>query len=320
MAWRRGQAYSQDLRDRVLAAVDGGMATRQAAQTFQVSVSYIYKALIRRRQTGESGPNPNRGHRPRKLSPAREAALAAQIEAHPDITLARLQTWLLAEHDVRLSNGAMWAAAKRLGLSYKKSLQAAEQERPDVAARRRIWRAAQRYVDPERLVFLDETGLNTKMTRLYGRAPIGQRLKAAVPFGHWKTITFVAALRLEGVTAPWVLDKAMDGEAFRIYAARVLALTLKPDDIVVMDNLPAHKVAGIAEAITAKRAQLFYLPPYSPDMNPIEMAFAKLKAMLRQDPARSVDALWRRIGQLLARFTTDECANYFNAAGYQHSM
>ena len=189
-----------------------------------------------------------------------------------------------------------------------------------MAVRRRIWRAAQRYVDPERLVFLDETGLNTKMTRLYGRAPIGRRLKASVPFGHWKTITFVAALRLEGVTAPWVLDKAMDGEAFRIYAAHVLAPTLKPDDIVVMDNLPAHKVAGIAEAITARRAQLFYLPPYSPDMNPIEMAFAKLKALLRQDPARSVDALWRRIGQLLANFNTDECANYFNAAGYQHSM
>ncbi len=189
-----------------------------------------------------------------------------------------------------------------------------------MAARRRVWRAAQSYVDPERLVFLDETGVNTKMTRLYGRAPIGRRLKASAPFGHWKTITFVAALRLEGVTAPWVLDKAMDGEAFRIYAARVLAPTLKPDDIVVMDNLPAHKVAGVAEAITARHAQLFYLPPYSPDMNPIEMAFAKLKALLQQNPARSVEALWRRIGELLGSFSTDECANYFQAAGYQHSI
>ena len=120
MAWRRGQAYSQDLRDRVLAAVDGGMSVRQAAQTFQVSISYIYKALIRRRRTGQSGPNPNRGHRPRKLSPDQEAALAAQIEAHPDITLAQLQAWLLTELDVRLSNGAVWAAVKRLGLSFKK--------------------------------------------------------------------------------------------------------------------------------------------------------------------------------------------------------
>lgn len=121
MAWCRGQSYSQDLRDRVLAAVDGGMAVRQAARTFQVSISYIYKALIRRRHTGESGPNPNRGHRPRKLTPEQEAALAARIEAQPDVTLARLQDWLLAEHDVRLSNGAMWSAVKRLGLSFKKN-------------------------------------------------------------------------------------------------------------------------------------------------------------------------------------------------------
>ena len=120
MAWRRGQTYSQDLRDRVLAAVDGGVAARQVARTFQVSVSYIYKALIRRRLTGDSRPNPQRGHRARKLSPAQEAALAARIEVDPEITLARLRDWLLAEHGVRLSNGAMWAAVKRLDLSFKK--------------------------------------------------------------------------------------------------------------------------------------------------------------------------------------------------------
>lgn len=158
------------------------------------------------------------------------------------------------------------------------------------------------------------------MTRLYGRAPRGRRLIAKAPFGHWKTITFVAALRLNGVTAPWVLDGPMDGEAFRAYVSHVLAPTLHRDDIVVMDNLPAHKVAGIRETITARRAQLFYLPPYSPDMNPIEMAFSKLKLLLRQNPARTIDALWRRIGTLIDAFTPTECANYFQAAGYQHSM
>lgn len=158
------------------------------------------------------------------------------------------------------------------------------------------------------------------MTRLYGRAPRGQRLKAKAPFGHWKTVTFVAALRLGAITAPWVLDGPMDGDAFRAYVSRVLAPTLHRDDIVVMDNLPAHKVAGIGEMITAKCAQLFYLPPYSPDMNPIEMAFSKLKSLLRQNPARTIDALWRRIGKLLETFTPEECANYFHAAGYQHSM
>lgn len=247
MPWRRGQWSSQDLRDRVLSAVDAGTPVYPVAKSFAESVSYIYKALSRRRTTGDSGANPNRGHRPRKLTPAQEPALAARIAAAPDITLARLQDWLLAEHAVRLSNGAMWAAVQRLGLSFKKRLRAAGQNRPDVAARR--------FVDPERLVFIDETGANTKMTRLYGRAPKGERLKAKAPFGHWKTMTFVAALRCSdvgvGVTAPWVLDGPpggpMDGEAFRTWVRHVLAPTLEPGDIVVMDNPPAHKVAGIRQ-------------------------------------------------------------------------
>lgn len=129
------------------------------------------------------------------------------------------------------------------------------------------------------------------MTRLYGRAPVGERCHDAVPFGHWKTMTFIAGLRLGGMTAPWVIDGAMDGDAFRVYVRDVLAPTLRPGDVVVLDKLPAHKVAGIREAIAARHAQIFYLPPYSPDMNPIEMAYSKLKALLRQEPARTVDAL-----------------------------
>jgi transposase len=186
-----------------------------------------------------------------------------------------------------------------------------------VAARRRVWRAAQPFIDPERLVFLDETGVNTKMARLYGWAPIGERCRDSAPFGHWKTMTFIAGLRLSGLTAPWVLDGPMDGQAFRVYIAEVLAPTLTRGDVVVLDNLPAHKVAGIRQAIAARRAQIFYLPPYSPDMNPIEMAFAKLKALLRQDPARTVDVLVQRIGGVLDGFHPTECANFFHAAGYQ---
>ena len=137
------------------------------------------------------------------------------------------------------------------------------------------------------------------MTRLYGRARRGERVKGAAPFGHWKTMTFVAALRLDGITAPWLLDGAMDGAAFRTYVERVLAPALKPGDIVVMDNLPAHKVAAVREAFARAGAQVFYLPPYSPDMNPIELAFSKLKALLRHNPARTIDALWRRLGTVL---------------------
>jgi transposase len=201
----------------------------------------------------------------------------------------------------------------------KKALRAAEQDRPDVAARRKIWKAAQPFIDPDKLIFLDETGVNTKMVRLYGWARIGERCRDSAPFGHWKTMTFVAGLRLSGITAPWVLDGPMNGRALEVYVRQVLAPTLRRGDILVLDNLPAHKVVGIREAVTQRRAQLFYLPPYSPDLNPIEMAFAKLKALLRQDPARTVNGLIERIGKPLECFLPSECANFFKAAGYQHS-
>ena len=158
------------------------------------------------------------------------------------------------------------------------------------------------------------------MTRLYGRALRGRRLLAKAPFGHWKTTTFVAALRRDGLTAPMVLDGPMTGQAFLAYVEQVLIPTLKPDDIVVMDNLPAHKIAAVRAAIEAAGAQLFLLPPYSPDMNPIEMAISKIKTLLRQAGERTRDALWHRIGTLLDQFTPQECANYFRAAGYGDSM
>ena len=154
------------------------------------------------------------------------------------------------------------------------------------------------------------------MTRLRGRAPRGQRLVAAVPHGHWKTSTFVAALRTTGLTAPLVIDGAMNGEVFRAYVEQILAPTLSPGDIVIMDNLGSHKVAGVREAIERCGATLVYLPPYSPDLNPIEQAFAKLKALLRKIAARTVATLWDALGDLLNRFTARECANYLANAGY----
>lgn len=152
-------------------------------------------------------------------------------------------------------------------------------------------------------MFIDETGASTKMARLYGRAPRGQRCRAPVPHGHWKTTTFVGALRLEGMTAPMVLDGAMNGPAFLAYVEQVLAPTLQPGDIVVMDNLPAHKLAEVRDAIHAAGAELRFLPPYSPDFNPIEMAFSKLKAFLRKAATRTRDDLWRAIGKGIDTFT-----------------
>lgn len=174
-------------------------------------------------------------------------------------------------------------------------------------------------MNPARLVFIDETWATTNMTRRYGRAPRGERVIASVPHGHWKTSTFVAGLRLEGMTAPLVIDGAMNGATFLAYVEQFLAPTLKPGDLVVMDNLPSHKVAGVREAIEARGAQLIYLPPYSPDLNPIEQAFAKLKALLRKAAARSVEALWNVIGESLSRYSPTECENYLADAGYRRS-
>ena len=165
-------------------------------------------------------------------------------------------------------------------------------------------------------MFIDETAVTTKMVRHYGRSPRGERLVASVPHGHWKTLTFIAALRFKGMTAPYVIDGAMDGPAFIAYVEQVLAPTLKKGDTVFMDNLRTHKVEGVREAIEAVGAKLRYLPAYSPDLNPIEMAFAKLKAALRKGAKRTVDALIKLIGRLVKTFAPDECANYFRYAGY----
>ena len=166
------------------------------------------------------------------------------------------------------------------------------------------------------MVFLDETWASTNMARRYGRAPRGERLRVGVPHGHWKTTTFVAGLRSSGIVAPFVLDGAINRTAFEIYVAKVLVPELSPGDVVVMDNLSSHKGPQVRVMIEAAGASLLYFPPYSPDFNPIENAFAKLKAMLRKTAARTVSSLWDAIGRLIDTFTPAECANYLAAAGY----
>jgi transposase len=185
-----------------------------------------------------------------------------------------------------------------------------------VAAARQDWKAGQAALDAKSLVFVDETGTSTKMVRTRGRCRRGRRLIGKAPWGHWKTTTFTAALRCDGLVAPFVLDGPMNGEAFLVYVETILALSLSKGDIVVIDNLPAHKVAGVRTAIEARGAFLLYLPPYSPDLNPIEMAFAKLKAMLRKAAARTRDSLWDAIADVLSAFTPAECANFLAHAGY----
>lgn len=171
-------------------------------------------------------------------------------------------------------------------------------------------------LDPKRLVFIDETWTKTNMTRTRGWWRRGKRLMAKVPHGHWQTMTFLAALRHDAITAPCVLDGPINGESFAAYVEQILAPTLRPGDIVVMDNLGSHKGDAIRKTIQAAGARLLFLPAYSPDLNPIEQVFAKLKTLLRKAEERTVESVWRRVGALLERFTPSECANYFRNAGY----
>lgn len=185
---------------------------------------------------------------------------------------------------------------------------------------REAWFANQDALDPDRLVFLDETAAATNMARRYGWAPRGQRCRIAVPQGHYKTTTVTAALRADGLCALDLADGATNGGRFRAYVTDTLAPVLRPGDTVILDNLTAHKVAGVREAIEAAGARLLYLPPYSPDFNPIEQIFSKLKRLLRTAAARTVPDLWAAIRHALARFTAQECRNCLTAAGYENDV
>lgn len=183
-------------------------------------------------------------------------------------------------------------------------------------SRRWAWFEGQIDLDPERLLFVDESWASTNMTRRHGRCPRGERLRMSVPHGHWKTTTFIAGLRNSGIVAPFVIDCPVNRDIFETWVEKVLVPDLRPGDIVIMDNLSSHKGPRVRDLIEAAGAELRYLPPYSPDFNPIENAFAKLKALLRREAARTIEALWSAIGRLIDLITPAECVNMFAAAGY----
>ena len=199
----------------------------------------------------------------------------------------------------------------------KKTGHAAEQEREDVAEKRLAWFEIQPDLDPRRLYFIDETGVSTKMARRYGRAPKGERCRAPLPHGHWMTTTFVGALSMRGIEAPMMLDGPMHGEAFAAYAEQYLAPILRPGDFVIMDNLSSHKGERVRRAIERQGATLLFLPPYSPDLNPIEMAFAKIKALLCATAARTYEALVDAVRDAINSIAPAEAVNYFTAASYE---
>jgi transposase len=309
------RTISDDLRLRIHEARQAGESTAEVAERFGVSPAFVRRLEQRFRLTGSLAARPHGGGPARKLA-AHEEALRQAARERPDATPA--------EHKERLklpaSRVTVWRAMRRLRLTRKKkSTHASERDRPDVVEARRVWPEKMAGVDPMDLVFLDETGANTAMQRTHGYAPEGERVVASAPLGGWQAVTFVGALTAEGLVAPWALQGAMNGEWFLAYVEQVLAPALRPGMVVVMDNLPSHKVAGVREAVEAAGCRLEYLPPYSPDLNPIEKAFSKLKRGLRDWAARTVEGVYDGLRLLIDRFGPAECLNYFRHCGYAHA-
>ena len=309
-----GRVLSNDLRERVVAAVLAGDSCRSVAARFGVAVSSVVKWSHRYRTTGSVAPGKIGGYRKPVLEPHR-AFIVERIGQVPHITLHALKDEL-AGRGVKVSHNTVWQFLRREGLRFKKTLFALEQARADVARRRQRWRSWQGGLDPERLVFIDETWVKTNMAPLRGWGPKGKRLRGFAPHGHWRTLTFLGALRWDQLTAPCVFDGPINGQCFHAYVEQQLLPVLRPGDIVVMDNLGSHKGAAVRQMIRAAGARLWFLPPYSPDLNPIEQAFAKIKHWMRNAQKRSIEDTWRHIGHLVATIDHHECRNYFANAGY----
>ena len=297
----------------MLAVERDGISARAAAARFDVSVSSAIKWVRRHRETGSVNPSKMGGRKPNILCGAPADWLIARTQT--DFTLRGLVAEL-AEQGVQVDYVQVWRFVHARGMSFKKSVLPAEQLQPRIARRREQWKKYQSRPDPRRLVFIDETWAKTNMAPLRGWAPVGPRLHAKVPYGHWKTMTFIAALRCDRIDAPFVFDQPINAATFTAWVEQQLCPTHGPSDIVIMDNLSSHKNAAVRAAIPARGARLVFLPPYSPDLNPIEQVFAKLKHLLRKAAERTQEATWRRIGTLLNAFSPQECANDLVNSGY----
>lgn len=310
------QALSSDLRRRVTDAISNGQSRRAAAEQFAISAATAVRWQKRLDETGSTEPDYiGRPKGTGKLGPY-QAAIIAKVEAQPDITMPDLASWLLGEYGVGSDPSNLSRLLCRAGFTYKKTLLASENERADVKAEREAWvehRLPAMRALPGRLVFIDETSVKTNMTPIRGRSPKGDRLIADAPFGKWNTQTFIAGLRCDELVAPWVIEGAMNGEAFDTYVTTQLAPTLRPGDVVIWDNLNVHKSPRAAQAIKARGAWALFLPRYSPDLNPIEKAFSKLKMLLRKEKARTYDDLWKAVGKVCGLFTPQECWNYYRS-------
>lgn len=302
------RAYSSDLRERIVAAVgQGDQSLRKLARLFAVSLSCIVRLLQRYRQTGSVQPKPHKGPRP-KLDAQDQARLVDLVRQQPDATLKELRDRL----GVPCCLMTIARALQRHGITRKKKTRhAAECDTPRVKAQRRRFRKKAAAVGPDPLVFVDETGANTAMTRAYGRAPRGARLPAAVP-GQWKNVTLITGMRLGGVVAPLTVAGATNQQVFERYVTEVLVPELRPGDVVVWDRLKPHRNPVVLEAIEAVGASVMPLPVYSPDLTPIEEMFSKVKSYLRAMATRTTETVSAAMYEALERVTTSDILGWFS--------
>src|SRR4051794_15545863 len=300
--------YSQDLRQRILETVERGEGSlRQIARRFLVSLSFVTRLLQLHRSTGSPRPRPHGGGNPAKLSPQDLERLRELVRQQPDATLEELRQRL----GVACSTMTISRALRQLGLPRKKKIpRAAEQDRPDVQEQRREFCEGLAGVDPRRLVFVDECGANTAMTRTHGRAPVGQRVSTNTP-GRWESITLTCGLRLSGVTAALAFPGATNTDVFETSVEEVLAPELKPGDVVVWDNLKPHESEEALEAVEAAGARVVPLPPWSPDLTPIEEMISKVKGSMRSAAARTKETVYAAFGSALHDVTPENIAGWF---------
>lgn len=304
--------YSKDLRERVAAAVDHGEGSqREIARRFRVDLSFVVRLLQRRREAHTLDPKPHGGGPPPALGPDDQQHLEGLIREQPDATLKQLKQ----RGGFTCSLTTLWRALRRRGLTRKKkTLHASEQDRPDVRKKRRSFRREVKRIEPQRLVFVDETGVTTAMTPAYAWAPRGERAVDSAP-GSWESVTVIAALGLDGVRAPLALPGSVDTAAFESYVEQALVPALHEGDVVVLDNLKPHLAPGVATAIERAGARVLPLPPYSPDYTPIEEMYSKVKESLRRVAARTKGDLYDAIGEALRQVTFEDIIGWFQQAG-----
>ena len=307
------EAYSLDLRVRVMKAYDEGhWSVGQLSERFKVGEWWIHKLKRQRRQEGSLAVRKGKVGQPRSLQDKQIGMLEKYVDGHPDATLEEIREHLGLSCTVVTIHHTL----RRLGYRYKKTLRASEQDRADLREKRGLWREAQKAWPAERLVFLDESCAKTNLTRLRGRARKGHRLHDHAPGGQWHTTTMLGSIRLNGQTACLVIEGAANALIFREYIRQVLGPTLQPGDLVICDNLSAHRDQSARQLIEERGAQLLFLPAYSPDLNPIEMMWAKVKQHLRSAKARSQHALLTAIRDALASVSSADAHGFFHHAGY----